>query len=409
MLTPGCDREMLKLLDTLDEGQRRWFLAREALRLGRGGIQRVCQATGVSKPTVIKGLKELRQGKLRSTADRIRRAGGGRKPLEVQDAQLALDLERIMDETTAGDPMSLLRWTSQSTYQIRDALVSLGHQVSEDTVQRRLKAMDYSLQQNVKDKEGGASPERDKQFRYIERLARQHLQAGQPVISVDTKKKERVGTFKNGGRTWRPKGQPVTVNVHDFPSLGQGTAIPYGAYDVGRNQGLVNVGVSHDTAEFAVASLRRWWRLVGRRHYPQAERWLICADGGGSNGARNRAWKYHLQRLADETGLAITVCHYPPGTSKWNKIEHRMFSFISLNWQGQPLVSYEAVIGLISSTQTGGGLRIKAVLDPKDYVTGVEITDEQMEALNLQSHDCHPQWNYSLTPRTTDIRAKPKR
>jgi len=405
----SCDREMLKLLATLDEGQRRWFLAREALRLGRGGIRRVCAATGVSKPTVIKGLKELRQRTLRPTARGIRRTGGGRKPLEAQDAALARHLEQIMEETTAGDPMSLLRWTSQSTYQIRDALRALGHEVSEDTVQRRLRAMDYSLQQNVKDKEGGAPQERDEQFRYIEGQARRHLRAGQPVISVDTKKKERVGAFKNGGRTWRPKGQPVPVNVHDFPSLGEGPAIPYGAYDVGRNQGLVNVGVSHDTAEFAVASLRRWWQLVGRRHYPRARQWLICADGGGSNWARNRAWKYHLQRLADETGLAITVCHYPPGTSKWNKIEHRMFSFISLNWQGQPLVSYEAVIGLIRSTQTRSGLRIKAVLDPKEYVTGIEITDEQMEALNLHSHDCHPKWNYSIKPRTTESSGGPKR
>ncbi|HQT75251.1 MAG TPA: ISAzo13 family transposase [Acidiphilium sp.] len=393
---------MLKLLATLDEGQRRWFLAREALQWGRGGIQRVCAATGVSKPTVIKGLKELRQPTLRPTALRIRRAGGGRKPLETQDAEFGQHLEQIMEQTTAGDPMSLLRWTSQSTYQIRDALRALGHEVSEDTVQRRLRAMDYSLQQNAKDKEGSAPPERDQQFRYIERLARAHLRAGQPVISVDTKKKERVGPFKNAGRTWRPKGQPVPVNVHDFASLGEGTAIPYGAYDVGRNQGLVNVGVSHDTAEFAVASVRRWWRLIGRRHYPRAKQWLICADGGGSNGARNRAWKYHLQRLADQTGLAITVCHYPPGTSKWNKIEHRMFSFISLNWQGQPLVSYEAVIGLISSTQTRSGLRVKAVLDPKQYDTGVEVSDEQMETVNLQSHACHPQWNYSIKPRKTE-------
>ena len=267
-------------------------------------------------------------------------------------------------------------------------------------MQRRLRELDYSLQGNAKDKEGVAPPERDLQFRYIDRLARKHVADGQPVVSVDTKKKERVGEFKNAGQTWRPKGQPVRVNVYDFPHLGEGTAIPYGAFDPARNEGLVNVGMSHDTAEFAVASIRRWWRLVGRRHYPNARRLLICADGGGSNGSRSRAWKYHVQRLADQTRLRVTVCHYPPGTSKWNKIEHRMFSFISLNWQGQPLVSYETVIALISSTRTRTGLRVRAVLDHREYATGVEIAEEQMATLRVRPHRRHPQWNYSILPRS---------
>ncbi|MCL5744651.1 MAG: ISAzo13 family transposase [Acidobacteria bacterium] len=401
MADEAVDGDMVKLLDTLDEAQRRWFLAREATRLGRGGIRRICAATGVSKPTIIKGMRELRQGRaLRSGGSGIRAAGGGRKRLEERDPAWARDLETIMEQTTAGDPMSLLRWSSRSTYQIRDALARLGHQVSEDTVQRRLRDLEYSLQGNAKDKEGAAPPERDAQFRYINRLARNHLAAGQPVLSVDTKKKERVGEFKNAGRTWRPKQQPVRVNVYDFPHLGEGPAIPYGAFDPARNEGLVNVGMSHDTAEFAVASIRRWWTLVGRRHYPQAQRLLICADGGGSNAARSRAWKYYIQRLADQTRLTITVCHYPPGTSKWNKIEHRMFSFISLHWQGQPLVSYETVVQLISSTRTRTGLRVKAVLDPREYATGVEIADEDMAALKVRAHRCHPQWNYSIMPRS---------
>jgi hypothetical protein len=324
--------------------------------------------------------------------------GGGRKPLEEQDPQLTQRLRRIMDETTAGDPMSLLRWTSKSTYQIRDELRRQGHAVSEDTVQRRLRQMDYTLQANLKTKEGRAPPERDAQFRYINQLAQEYGATGEPVISVDAKKRERVGAFKNAGRRWLPKGQPVVVNVYDFPHLGVGTATLYGAFDEQTNQGLVNVGMSHDTSEYAVESIRQWWRRVGRRQYPQARRLLICADGGGSNGSRNRAWKYFLQQLSDESGLEITVCHYPPGTSKWNKIEHRMFSFISLNWSGQPLVSFETVIQLISATTTRTGLHIKARLDKRVYATGIKIANEEMEKLNLRLHEKHPQWNYSLSP-----------
>jgi hypothetical protein len=307
-----------------------------------------------------------------------------------------------MEETTAGDPMSLLRWTSKSTYQIRDELRRLGHLVSEDTVQRRLREMEYTLQANVKTKEGQAPAERDQQFRYINRLAQQYVGQGDPVISVDAKKRERIGAFKNAGRNWRPKGRPQEVNVYDFPHLGVGTATLYGAFDEQANQGLVNVGMSHDTAEYAVESIRQWWRRVGQRQYDQARRLLICADGGGSNGSRNRAWKYFLQQFSNECGLEITVCHYPPGTSKWNKIEHRMFSFISLNWKGEPLVSFETVINLISTTTTQTGLRIKARLDKHFYATGRKITAEEMEKLNLRPHNKNPQWNYSLVPNSNE-------
>ena len=401
------DTILVRLLDTLDEAQKRWLVGREAMLLGHGGVKRMCEVSGLSKPTVIKGVKELRSKQpLRPKGGRIRQVGGGRKPIEERDPQITQLLGRIMEETTAGDPMSLLRWTSKSTYQIRDELQRRGHEVSEDTVQRRLKEMEYTLQANVKTKEGSAPPERDQQFRYINRLAQEYVARGDPVISVDAKKRERVGAFKNAGRKWRPKGKPLEVNVYDFPHLGVGTATLYGAFDEQTNQGMVNVGMSHDTSEYAVESIRQWCRRVGRRQYPQAQRLLICADGGGSNGSRNRAWKYFLQQLSDECGLEITVCHYPPGTSKWNKIEHRMFSFISLNWKGEPLVSFETVIQLISATTTRTGLRIKARLDKRTYETGIEITEEEMEKLNLRLHDKNPQWNYSLSPSQTKVSKK---
>jgi hypothetical protein len=301
-----------------------------------------------------------------------------------------------MDENTAGDPMSLLRWTNKSTARIAEELTKRGHPVSDATVRRRLYQLDYSLQANRKNKEGLSPPERDKQFRYINRQVRSFLSRRAPVISVDTKKKEKVGNFKNAGETWRPRGRPVEVEVYDFPDLAIGTAIPYGAYDLERNEGFVNVGISHDTAEFAVESIRRWWRLSGRRHYHRADSLLVCADGGGSNGSRTRAWKYYLQRFADEFGLRVTVCHYPPGTSKWNKIEHRMFSFISMNWRGKPLVSYEAVVNLIGGTHMKSGLRIRAKLDRKEYQRGLKITDAQMEEVRIEPHPTHPQWNYTI-------------
>lgn len=396
----ATDSAMVKLLTTLDEAQKRWFVGREAMLLGHGGLKRMCELSGLSKPTVIRGIRELKGKEKLRDEGRVRQAGGGRKPLQEHDPEALNLLQRIMEENTVGDPMSLLKWSSKSTYQIRDQLVALGHPMSEDTVARWLKELDYSLQANVKEREGSSPPERDSQFRYINALAKKYMARREPVISVDAKKKERVGAFKNGGRQWRAKGNPVEVNVYDYPSLAVGTAVPYGAYDLQRNQGLVNVGMSHDTAEFAVESIRRWWSKIARPVYPKACRLLICADGGGSNGSRNRAWKYHLQELSDQIALEITVCHYPPGTSKWNKIEHRMFSFISMNWKGQPLASFETVINLISATKTRAGLNIRAVLDESHYEKGLSITDEEMQKLRLRKHEHNPQWNYTLCPRS---------
>lgn len=391
-----ADKFLLTILGTLNEAQARWYVAREAIALGHGGIKAMQDLTRLSKPTILRGIRELKTKDLPPT-DRVRRSGGGRKRLEQSDPALTAALRQIMEANTAGDPMSLLRWTNKSTTAIAQELVRQGHAVSHETVRQRLLELDYSLQANRKNKDGLSPPERDAQFRYINRQVRRFLGRGEPVISVDTKKKERVGNFKNAGKTWRPKGQPREVESHDFPHLGRGTAIPRGTLDVERNEGFVNVGVSHDTAEFAVESVRRWWKLQGRRHYPKAKAVLICADSGGSNASRSRGWKYHLQQFANEFGLAVTVCHYPPGTSKWNKIEHRMFSFISLNWQGQPLLSYQTVVNLIAGTHTRHGLHIKAKLDQREYQKGIPITKEQMKSVNLQPHKTHPQWNYTIS------------
>lgn len=394
---------MLKVLGTLNEAQARWYVAREALGGGRGGLKAMHEMTGMSRPTILRGIRELCEKRQLAVGERIRQPGGGRKRLEAADPGLEGALERIMEENTAGDPMSLLRWTNKSTTRIAEELTRQGHPTSDETVRRRLRELGYSLQANLKTKEEGSGVGRDAQFRYINRQVKRYLARGEPVLSVDTKKKERVGNFKNSGQTWRPQGEPLEVNVYDYPHLGVGTAIPYGAYDVHRNEGLVNVGMTHDTAEFAVESVRRWWRLFGQRHYPQAHRMLLCADGGGSNGSRNRAWKYHLQQLSDQAGLEVTVCHYPPGTSKWNKIEHRMFSFISLNWKGQPLVSYETIVNLIGATRTQTGLRVKARLDAKWYEAGLKIPDEEMERINLRPHSTHPVWNYTISPRISTV------
>jgi hypothetical protein len=352
----------------------------------------------MSRTTITKAIEELRgRGALIAAAvGRIRREGGGRRPVEESDPEVKRLILGIVGETTAGDPMSLLRWTSKSTRTIAGELARRGHPIDAVTVGRCLSDLGYSLQANVKTKEGPQHAERDKQFRYINRLVKASIKAGDPVISVDTKKKELVGEFRNPGRTWRPRGEPVEVNVHDFPHLGRGKAVPYGAYDIARNRAVVNVGVSYDTAEFAVESIRRWWRLDGRRVYRESRRLLICADSGGSNGHKLRAWKLGLQSLADEIAMPITVCHYPPGTSKWNKIEHRLFSFISLNWRGRPLVNYETVVNLIGATKTRSGLRVKAVLDTATYHKGVKIEDEAMRAVRLRRHKLHPDWNYTI-------------
>jgi hypothetical protein len=400
IVTSG-ERTWMRVLGTLNEYQARLFVAEKALQLGRGGVSHLSQVTGMSRVTITEGLNELRTGrKLRTAAGRVRQPGGGRKKVEQTDPALSSRLRSIVEETTAGDPMSPLRWTSKSTRTIAEELTRSGHPISSVTVGRCLEEMGYTLQANAKTREGPQHPDRDAQFRYLNRQVKAFRRVGDPVISVDTKKKELVGAFKNGGRRWLPKGEADQVSVHDFPHLGKGKAIPYGAYDIARNRAVVNVGVTHDTAEFAAESIRRWWRLDGKRHYREAPRLLICADSGGSNGNRTHAWKLHLQALSDETGMAITVCHYPPGTSKWNKIEHRLFSFISLNWKGKPLVNYETVVNLIGGTRTRGGLRVKAVLDTNQYETGVEVSKEDIDQLRLKRHKVHPAWNYTLLPRT---------
>jgi hypothetical protein len=395
------EKQWLRVLGTLNEYQARLIVAERALQIGRGGISYLSRLTGMSRVTITQGVSELRSSRqLRPLASgRVRSAGGGRKKVEAADPVLLCRLRGIVEETTAGDPMSPLKWTSKSTRTIAAELTRTGHAISSVTVGRCLEEMGYTLQGNVKTREGPQHPNRDAQFRYLNRQVKAFRRTSNPVISVDTKKKELVGAFKNAGRRWLPKGEPDEVTVHDFPHLGKGKAIPYGAYDIALNRAVVNVGVTHETAEFAVESIRRWWRLDGKRHYQGAERLLICADSGGGNGNRQRAWKLHLQALSDETGMAITVCHYPPGTSKWNKIEHRLFSFISLNWKGKPLVNYETVINLIGGTRTRTGLKVKAVLDINQYETGVEISDQDIDQLSLKRHQIHPDWNYTFLPR----------
>ncbi len=397
----GAERRWLKVFQTLNEFQARLFAADKALDLGRGGISRLAALTGLSRTTITKAVEELESGgKLVSVGEgRARRVGGGRKKIEGVDPGVRDLLTKILEETTAGDPMSQLRWTSKSTRTLAEELTRLGHPVSWVTVARCLDDMGYSLQANRKSKEGPQHADRDAQFRYINRQVKAVLRRGDPVISVDAKKKELVGPFKNGGRTWRSKGKPQEVNTKDFPSLAQGKALPYGVYDTGQNRAVVNVGVTHDTAEFAVESIRRWWKLDGRKSYPAAGRLLICADAGGSNGNRLRAWKLHLQQMADQIQIPITVCHYPPGTSKWNKIEHRLFSFISLNWRGAPLINYETIINLIGGTKTRTGLKVKAVLDMNEYETGIKVSDEQLEEIQIRRHRVHPAWNYTISPR----------
>jgi transposase len=389
----------LKALSGADPIQARRFVAAKALEIGWGGVSKVSAITGFSRNTINKGIKELKSNEELKLPERLRKPGGGRKPVEIREPNLICDLDDIMKESTAGDPMSLLKWTYKSTYAISEELRLKGHKVSHDTVRRILKKDGYSLQANRKTLEGKSGPERDSQFRYINNQASKFVEAGDPVISVDAKKKELVGEYKNSGRTWRQKGQPELVNVYDFPSKAIGAAIPYGIYDLKENNGVVNVGKSHNTAEFAVESIRQWWHLVGKYHYVGCKNLLICADGGGSNGSRNRGWKFFLQQLATEIGITITVSHFPPGTSKWNKIEHCMFSFISMNWRGKPLISYETIIKLIGSTKTKKGLKIEARLDERDYETGIKILDEDMARLKISPNELYPHWNYSIEPR----------
>jgi hypothetical protein len=391
------------LKPVLDERARRLWAAVEARAMGRGGIARVSEATGLSRVTIRAGLKEIGSSRPaaggETEAERIRRPGGGRKALVDQDPRLLSDLESLVNPVTRGDPMSPLRWTCKSAARLAEGLQSLGHAVSERTVNRLLHGLGYSLQANRKTIEGRQHPDRDAQFRHINRRVKAFQRQGQPVVSVDTKKKELVGPYRNGGREWRPGGEPEEVKVHDFIDKGLGKAIPYGVYDVAADTGWVSVGVDHDTAEFAVESLRRWWRNMGSRVYPQAKRLLITADGGGSNGSRCRLWKVELQGFADEIGLSVSVCHFPPGTSKWNKIEHRMFCHITENWRGRPLVSREVVVNLIGHTTTKAGLSIRSELDENSYPTGREVTAEQLKGLSIRKDKFHGEWNYTLLPK----------
>jgi hypothetical protein len=380
----------------LNERQWRVLLGVEARALGHGGISRVARAARVSRTTVHAALRELDQPA--PPPERSRRAGGGRKPQEVADPTLVADLEALIDPDTRGDPMSPLRWTCKSTRQLATTLRAQGHSVSHETVAQVLRHLKYSLQAPRKTVEGGAHPDRNAQFTYLNEQVSSSLADGLPVVSVDAKKKELVGAYKNGGQEWQRQGEPEQVRVHDFPDPLVGKAIPYGIYDVGRNAGWVNVGQDHDTAQFAVESLRRWWYSVGLKAYPQADRLLICADGGGSNGSRLRLWKVALQALADETGLQVTVCHLPPGTSKWNKIEHRLFAYISMNWRGRALVSHEVIVQLIGATTTEAGLRVQAVRDTGVYPTKVKVSDDQLAAVRLTRHEFHGDWNYTIAP-----------
>jgi hypothetical protein len=381
----------------LDErGRRRWAAA-EARSHGRGGIAAVVRATSVSESTVRRGLAELDAGEALAPG-RVRRAGGGRKRITVADPTLVPDLERLVEPEVGGDPERPLRWSSKSGAKLAAGLREAGHKVADRTVLRLMSELDYSLQANRKTKEGSSHPDRDAQFRYINETAQAALAARQPVISVDTKKKELVGDFKNAGREWRPKGKPELVRTHDFKDPALGKAIPYGIYDLADDTGWINVGIDSDTAQFAVASIRSWWEHLGQARYPNATTLTITADCGGSNGNRSRLWKTELQRFADDTGLAVQVRHFPPGTSKWNKIEHRLFSFVSKNWRGKPLTSLEVIINLIGATTTRTGLDVYARLDTNPYPKSIKVTDKQLANVNLTVAAFHPEWNYTINP-----------
>jgi len=381
----------------LDERTRRIMAANEAMALGYGGVSRVRQACGLSRKAIAKGIQEIRDG-FSPLAGRIRRAGGGRKKITATDPQLLVALDRLIDPETRGDPESPLRWICKSTRSLATQLSKQNHPVSHVKVAQLLHDQDYSLQSNRKTEEGDDHPDRDAQFRHINAHVKASLAAGTPVISVDTKKKELIGNYVNGGQQWLPAKRPVPVNGHDFPDPEVPRAFPYGIYDLGRNMGFVNVGTDHDTGAFAVASIRGWWRFEGRRLYPKARKIVITADGGGSNGSRLRLWKLELQKLADETGLSFSVCHFPPGTSKWNKIEHRLFSFISSNWRGEPLRDYETIVKLISKTTTAKGLKVICRLDRRKYPTGRKVSDEEMKRVNITPNQFHGNWNYVIRP-----------
>ena len=383
----------------LDERGRRRFAAAEALAAGRGGVATVSSITGIARSTIARGLAELRgDAAPEAGPDRVRRKGGGRRSLLANNPALLDDLKSLVEPATRGDPMAPLLWTAKSLRNLAGELCGLGHRIGHNVVADLLRGLGYSLQANRKTLEGSDNPDRDAQFAYINDQVKSALAANEPAISVDTKKKELVGNFKNGGREYRPKGQPEPVRVHDFVIPELGRAAPSGVYDIADNAGWVSVGIDHDTASFAVNAIRRWWQAMGCTRYPNATRLLITADCGGSNGARVRLWKRELQALANELGMAITVCHLPPGTSKWNKIEHRLFSFITQNWRGKPLVSYQAIVQLIAATTTKTGLKVQAEIDPNSYPAGVKVTDAEMDEINIHRHPFHGDWNYTISP-----------
>ena len=386
------------LLPHLNERDRRLALATEARSWGRGGIVAVHKATAVSRTTIRRGLAELDSDTGTAGAGRVRAPGGGRKRVEVADPTLLDALDSLIEPETRGDPESPLRWTTKSTRNLANTLTAMGHAVSHTVVSQLLRAAGFSLQGTRKTLEGAQHPDRDAQFRYINALAGQYLAAGDPVISVDTKKKEQVGRFAQAGREWRRTGEPVEVSTYDFPALATGKAIPYGVYDLADDSAWVSVGVDHDTSVFAVATITQWWRQMGQQKYPNARRLLITADGGGSNGHRPWLWKHELAQLSAATGLKITVCHYPPGTSKWNKIEHRLFSRITVNWRGRPLESYQTVVNLIAKTTTSTGLVVACALDPNIYPTKIKLTKQQKNAIPIKRHEFHGEWNYTIRP-----------
>lgn len=386
----------------LDERARRRFAAAEAMSAGRGGISAVTRATGVARSTIGRGLAELRGGEPLDT-NRVRRPGGGGKPLIETDTSLLDDLRSLVEPDTRGDPQSSLLWTCKSLTKLSRSLRQMGHKIGRTLVGELLHKLEYSLQGNRKTREGSNNPDRDAQFQYINTRVNEALAAGAPAISVDTKKKELVGDFRNAGREWRPKGSPEEVRVHDFVIPELGRAAPYGVYDIAANAGWVSVGIDHDTGAFAVNAIRSWWTLMGRERYPNASTLLITADGGGSNGSRVRLWKLELQKLADEFGLSITVCHLPPGTSKWNRIEHRLFSFITCNWRGKPLVSHQVIVQLIAATTTKTGLKVRCELDRNAYPAGVKVSDAEIEAVKLTRHDFHGEWNYTISPKAPTL------
>jgi len=400
----SIEAKFLALSGRLDEATLRMWAAAEARSLGRGGVSAVAKAIGMSRTTIHAGLAELKAAAVKpevkcEARPRIRAAGGGRKKLTTKDIDLLRDLDALVEPTSRGDPMSPLRWTCKSTYRLAEELQQLGHEVSQRTVCVLLTQMEYSLQSTRKTREGGEHQDRDAQFAHIVGTVAEYQATGDPVISVDTKKKELIGDFKNAGKEWQPKGAPEEVRVHDFIDPDLGKVAPYGIYDLTANAGWVNVGIDHDTAEFAVESIRRWWREMGEATYPRAARLLITADCGGSNGHRVRLWRRELQKLADELRLTVQVCHFPPGTGKWNKIEHRMFCHITANWRGRPLISRQVVVNLIGSTTTREGLRIKAGLDENSYAKGIKVTDEELATLAIQRDEFHGEWNYRLLPR----------